>query len=169
MNVVVALQRAIRDKVGLRIVYQSMSRTEPHTRVISPHAFAHDGHRFHVRAFCHERAAFRDFVLGRILEVQGTTSPGHDGSQDYAWHAEIELELSAHPKLPLAHRKAIALDYGMEGGRVTLRCRLAFVFYVLRHLRLSLSAAGSLEAQEHQIVLKNWREVARALGDLATE
>lgn len=168
-NVVVALQRAIRDRLGLRIVYQSMSRAEPHARVISPHAFAHDGHRFHVRAFCHERAAFRDFVLGRILEVQGVTSPGPDGSDDHAWHTELELELAPHPKLPLAHRKAIALDYSMEDGRVTLRCRIAFVFYVLRHLRLSLSAAASLEAQEHQIVLKNWREVARALGDVAAE
>jgi hypothetical protein len=169
VNVVVGLQRAIRDKLAQRILYQSMSRSEPHERMISPHAFAHDGHRFHVRAFCHERDDFRDFVLGRILEVRGTAPPGRDGSLDHAWHIELALELAPHPKLPLAHRKAIALDYGMRDEKITLQCRQSFVFYVLKHLRLPLVTAASLEPREHQIVLKNWRDIARALNGAAPE
>lgn len=167
-RVVVALSRAIRDKLGQRIVYQSMSRAEPHERVISPHAFAHDGHRFHVRAFCHEREDFRDFVLGRILEVSGTPAAGSDGACDRAWHTTLELELAPHPKLPPAHRKAIALDYGMRDGQITIQCRQAFVFYALKHLRIPLSAPTALDPREHQVLLKNWRDVARALGDATT-
>lgn len=163
-RVVAALARAMRDKLGQRIVYQSLSRAEPHERVISPHAFAHDGHRFHVRAFCHERGDFRDFVLGRILEIGPTTSAGRDASADHAWHTMLELELAPHPKLPLAHRKVIALDYGMRDGQLTVPCRKAFGFYALRYLRLSLSGPTALDPREHQVVLKNWREIARALG-----
>jgi hypothetical protein len=169
VRVVVALSRAMRDKLGQRIVYQSMSRAEPHARVISPHAFAHDGHRFHVRAFCHERGDFRDFVLGRILKIEGTTAAERDGSCDRAWHTYLELELAPHPKLPLAHRKVLALDYGMRDGQLTVPCRQAFVFYTLQHLRLSLSGPAALEPREYQIVLKNWRDIARALGNAADD
>ncbi len=168
VDVVVALSRAIRDRLGLRVVYQSMSRTQPHERVLSPHSFAHDGHRFHVRAFCHERADFRDFVIGRILEVRGTAPAGRDATEDCAWHSMVALELVPHPKLAPAHRKAIALDYGMTDGCVVLTCRQAFVFYVLKHFRLHVTGVATLDPREHPIVLKNWRNVARALGDIGT-
>jgi hypothetical protein len=162
VDVVVALQRSIRDHLGLRVLYQSMSHAEPQVRSITPHAFAHDGHRWHVRAHCEARAAFRDFVLGRILEVRGTRAPSADAAQDRAWHSMLTLELIPHPKLPLAQRKAIAFDYGMRDGALTLSCRQAFAFYMLKHLHLQPVAAAGLEPHEHQIVLKNWRQVARA-------
>lgn len=164
VDVVVALQRAIRERLGLCVLYQSMSRTDPQERTITPHAFAYDGNRWHVRAHCQARAAFRDFVLGRVLEVRGTSAPGADPAQDQAWHTMLTLELIPHPKLPLSQRRAIAFDYGMHDGALTLACRQAFVFYVLKHLRLQTVAAAGLEPREHQIVLKNWREVARGLA-----
>ncbi len=163
VDVVVALQRSIRDRLGLCVLYQSMSRAEPQERTITPHAFAHDGHRWHVRAHCEARAAFRDFVLGRILEVRGTSAPSADAAQDLAWHNMLTLELIPHPKLPPAQRKAIAFDYCMRDGALTLSCRQAFVFYVLKHLHLQAVAAAGLEPHAHQVVLKNWREVARGM------
>lgn len=49
------------------------------------------------------------------------------------------------------------MDYGMEGGQVTLRCRQALLFYTLRQLRLD---DGRNERPEPQhIELKNRIEV----------
>jgi hypothetical protein len=160
LDVVVALQRAMREKTGLRVLYQSLTRTEPSERTLSPHALAHDGHRWHVRAFCHLRESFRDFVIGRILEVKGPALAAPAGLHDEAWHTTIKLVLAPHPKLPIAHRRAVALDYGMVNGTVALECRQAFLFYVLRHLRLDTPRADT-KPEEQQVVLKNRREIER--------
>jgi predicted DNA-binding transcriptional regulator YafY len=41
---------------------------------IEPHALAHDGFRWHVRAFDRETKTFRNFVLGRLSDAH----PGGD-------------------------------------------------------------------------------------------
>lgn len=63
-NVLLASER----RLHLRITYQSVSAPDPSERVIAPHALAHDGFRWHARAFCLRDEKFKDFVLGRILE-----------------------------------------------------------------------------------------------------
>ncbi|MEY4511723.1 MAG: hypothetical protein RLZZ450_3845 [Pseudomonadota bacterium] len=161
LPVLVALQRAIRERSGLKVVYQSLSQPEAAARVLSPHAFAHDGFRWHVRAYCHTRESFRDFVVARFLEVHGPSPAGPPADQDEQWNTEVKLVLVPHPKLSKAHRRAIELDYGMTDGRSELRCRAALVFYVLRHLRLDDETSRAPEAQ--QVVLKNRAEVARTL------
>jgi hypothetical protein len=157
-NTLAALLKAIRDGVGLRIVYQSMSRPEPSTRTISPHALASDGFRWHVRAFCHSRNEFRDFVLGRILAIQGVEAAGQPAAEDVEWNTELTLILAPHPGLTEGKRRAIELDYGMQNGVVELKCRQALLFYTLRRLGLSAQESQSPEAQ--QIVLTNQTELA---------
>ena len=73
----------------------------------------------------------------------------------------VKLVLAPHPKLPAAHRRAVALDYGMVEGTATLECRQAFLFYVLRHMRLDLAAADT-KPEEQQVVLKVARSQTRA-------
>ena len=158
LDVLVALQRAMREQTGLRVRYQSLTRSAPIERELSPHALAHDGHRWHVRAFCHQREAYRDFVIGRILSVEGTTAARQGAAEDSAWHTMVRVVLAPHPKLAAAHRRAIELDYGMVDGKVSFECRRAFLFYVLRELRLD---RPGLLPEEQQIVLKNAREIAR--------
>lgn len=158
VDVLVAVQRAMREKTGLRVRYQSLTRAEPSERTLSPHALAHDGHRWHVRAFCHLRESFRDFVFGRVLSVDGEVTAGKDGAEDLAWHTTVRLVLAPHPKLSPPHRRAIALDFGMVGGTLKLECRQAFLPYVLRHLRLD---RPELAPEEQQIVLKNVKEIER--------
>lgn len=158
-SVLIALQRAIRQGTGLRLIYQSFTRSEPGSRTITPHALAHDGFRWHVRAYCHTREDFRDFVLARIVRVDGVAEPGPGGDADADWNTLVGLVLAPHPKLNAAHRRAIELDYGMTRGRVELRCRKALLFYVLRHLRLD--ADGPVAPEVQQIVLANRREIER--------
>ncbi len=161
LGVVVALQRALREGTALRVVYQSLSREEPAARTISPHAFAHDGHRWHVRAWCHERASFRDFVIARVIKVQGTAPRERSGADDVHWNTMVKLTLIPHPQLSAGHRRAIELDYGMTRGRLELRCRQALLLYALRNLRLD-TQEGSPKAR--QIVLENAQEVRRYLA-----
>ena len=69
---------SIRGGRSLQVLYQSMNAKRPEAlwRWISPHAFANDGLRWHVRAFCHLERKFKDFLLPRCLEA------GEDGPQE---------------------------------------------------------------------------------------
>ena len=158
-TVLAGLLSAIREKTGVRVLYQSMSRTEPLWRSLTPHALAHDGFRWHVRAFCHERTEFRDFVIARVLELETAEGSGPGAEADVDWATEIELVLVPHPKLAKAKRRAIELDYGMREGEARLTCRKALLFYVLRHLGLDRAETDSPEAA--QVVLKNRKALER--------
>jgi hypothetical protein len=153
-----ALLKAIREGSGLKVVYQSMSRPEPSARTISPHALAYDGFRWHVRAFCYSRKEFRDFVLGRILDVLGTETTCKPATEDVQWNTILTLIIAPHPMLSKEKRRVIELDYGMQDGAVELKCRQALLFYTLRRLGLSDHDAQPPETQ--QIVLKNRAELA---------
>ena len=164
LSVLRPLWRAIRERSGVRVVYQSLSKPEAQPRTLSPHALAHDGFRWHVRAYCHTRRDFRDFVIARVLEVKGAAPSGASPDHDEAWNTFVTLKLAPHPRLNPAHRRAIELDYGMVKGHVGLRCRKAMLFYVLHHLRLDDRASNTPEAS--QIVLKNAAQIAKAMGRL---
>lgn len=162
-----ALLRAMRERHGVKVLYQSMTQVAPQPRVISPHAFAHDGYRWHVRAYCHLRKQFRDFVIARILQIESVEGGAPTHEEDNEWQTMVELLLAPNPKLVAAHKRAIELDYGMAQGQVKIVCRQALLFYILRHLGLDQESGQRPEA--HQIVLKNRRVVesylrARKLG-----
>ncbi|HEF5784386.1 transcriptional regulator [Burkholderia multivorans] len=153
VNVLTALLRAIRERQGLRIQYQSMSRPEAISRVITPHAIAFDGFRWHVRAYCHIRELFLDFVIARILRVEATEQPGRGQEEDHEWNTIVTLEIVANPGLGEQRRRVVELDYGMEDGQIDLRCRQSLLFYTLRQLGLDDSDGRRPEVQ--QITLKN--------------
>jgi len=158
------LLQAIRERRGVRVLYQSMSHPEPQSRELSPHAIAHDGFRWHVRAYCHKRSDFLDFVIARILEIGFSEGAGPGPLEDKAWQTKVDLVLVPHPGLSLPKRRAIELDYGMAGGSAKLSCRQALLFYLLKHLRLDLDQPGTPEAQ--QIALLNEDEVKASLSEL---
>jgi len=135
-------------------VYQSMSAEKPEPRLISPHAFAHDGFRWHVRAYCHKHQAFRDFVIARMAGVKLADLAAELGAEnDVEWHTEVTLELEPHSGLSSAQKRAVELDYGMTNGVVSFKCRQALPLYVLRHLHLDRAESGTPEQQ--QVVLKS--------------
>jgi hypothetical protein len=153
-----AVLGAIRKARALDVLYQSMSRAEPMRRVIEPHALAHDGFRWHARAFDQETAAFRDFVLGRISKPRPAGPARSRPSDDRDWSSFVELKIAPHPRLTAAQAKAIALDYGLARGRAGIRVRRALLFYALRRLGLDL-APDARAPQEQHIVLANRRAI----------
>lgn len=167
-TVLSTLLLAVREKRTVFVRYQGMVRPEPVERVISPHAFAFDGMRWHVRAYCHLRAEFRDFVIARLTELQPGESSDISADGDKQWNTVLQLVIAAHPKLPPQARKAIQMDYGMLDGSSQFTCRQALLFYALRRLRLE-GPEDAASAAEQQIVLLNRAELQPYIDQLKTQ
>ncbi|HEV8066618.1 MAG TPA: WYL domain-containing protein [Planctomycetaceae bacterium] len=155
--------KAIREKTALDVRYQSFSRTDPSWRWISPHALGFDGFRWHVRAWCHFREQFRDFVIARLLEVRDSKPSDADPRRDRGWHQEITLKIGPHPGMAEGARRAIELDFGMVDGSVEIKTRACLLFYVERFLGLDRDPS-TVSPDQQQIVLIN-REEVHALRD----
>jgi len=153
--------RAIRAGAALDTFYQSMSRPEAVRRTIEPHALAHDGFRWHARAFDRESGAFRDFVLGRLSKPRLAGQARARPEDDVDWRTFITLQIAPHPGLTPAQAKAIAIDYGIRGRSAALKVRRALLFYALRRLGLDV-APESRRPNEQHIVLLNRADIEAA-------
>ncbi len=158
------LLNAIRFQGSVRICYQSDSEADPIDRVISPHAFAFDGFRWHVRAYCFFRDGYRDFVLGRILSITVETMPGRAPELDTGWNTFVQLVIAANPYLTEGNRRAVERDYAMVDGLATLEVRQALLYYVLKQLELGPFASKLLHTA--QIVLKNEDDVQELIRNI---
>lgn len=158
------LLKAIREKRMVNVRYQTMGREEGTQRVLSPHGLAHDGSRWHIRAYCHMRKQFRDFVVARISAIELGTVSTAVVAEDMEWHTEVSVVIGPHSALSPASRAAIELDYGMDGGRIGLPCRHAMLFYTLRNLGL-LNIDAAPPAQQLELINRGELEpYLRTLG-----
>jgi predicted DNA-binding transcriptional regulator YafY len=145
---------AIHQRKSLQIEYQSTSSVKMTHRRITPHTIVFDGYRYHVRAYCHSKEEFRDFVLGRITKAGEFSDAGKNREKDEAWNTLIILRIVAHPKLSASQRIIIERDFQMVKGELQLRVRLAMLHYTLTQLRLDRFAEDRTPA-EQQIILLN--------------
>ena len=109
---------AVRDERSLELHYQSMNRDRPDPawRRITPHAFGFDGLRWHVRAWCHETARFKDFLLSRVLGYGEFGEPGAGAAQDRLWQESFDIIIVPHPELSTGQQAVVANDYNMVDG-----------------------------------------------------
>ncbi len=157
---------AVRDGKSIEILYQSLSGKHPAPtwRCISPHAFAFDLHRWHVRAFCHNDRQFKDFLIPRFLEIRGMVDAPVRPERDTIWNEVITVVLKPNPKLNADQRRAIAQDYCMKNDRLHMPVRLALLYYVDRRLNLNVAGQGEERpANEQHVVLDNLDDVRNAL------
>lgn len=147
--------QAIREQRRAAIAYQGMKRPEPVQREISPHALGFDGFRWHVRAYCHLREKYQDFVLGRMAETSLSDHASTSGDEDKQWNHFLTLEIGPHPDLSVAAKRAIGMEYGMVDDRLELTCREALLFYALRRLGLQSQQEARQAAPAQQIILLN--------------
>jgi WYL domain len=163
LRVIVA---AVRERQSLEISYQSIvpERAGAHWRRISPHAFAHDGTRWHVRAFAHERGQFLDFILSRCLAARLSQGTDHLPEQDQSWNTYFPVVLTPNPALSLQQQRVVADDYGMRRGQVTVKIRHALLSYFDKRLRLDLSET-LVNPREASVVVKNRTAYERALKE----
>lgn len=157
-GIVSRILRAIREQESVQVVYQSMNDPVGSERRLAPHALVHDGYRWHVRAYCHKREGFRDFLLSRIVEAKTAGPDEAQSSSDDAWNRMVEVVIISHPGLLPDQRSLIERDYAMVNGEIHLQCRQALLHYLLFQLNLTdAQAAQSPEAI--QLALKNREEV----------
>jgi predicted DNA-binding transcriptional regulator YafY len=162
-TIVAAVIKAIREKLSIHVSYQSMTSLDVSKRLLSPHSLGHDGSRWHVRAYCHNRKRFRDFVLIRILSLDGIEECSVDPVQDAQWNTYVTLILAANPDLEAPKKRVVERDYGMRNGEAELPCRQAFLLYTLKSLGL-LDERPDPKVQH--IYLKNRTEIQPFIDEL---
>lgn len=155
---------AVRAERAIDIHHRSMnaSRPEEMWRRITPHAFGHDGLRWHVRAFCHIDKIFKDFVLSRCLAVGDLHDAVVKPADDKEWFSFLDVVLQPNPALTERQRRTIELDYDMPDGRVSVSVRRALLYYFNKRLRLDEAKLFDDPAIA-PIVVANKEEFMRAL------
>lgn len=129
------LAQAMRAGQAIAVLYQSVADRPPAWRQLTPGAFATDGMRWHVRAWCHTRQQHRDFLIPRMLEF-GATASVPAPPEDADWQRRVTLCLIPARRLPAAVRQVIARDYAMRDDQAVLPVRAAMLPYAWRRLGL---------------------------------
>ena len=159
---------AIRAGSAIEIEYQSMSRENPDPlwRWIPPHAFGFDGFRWHVRAYCHRRAEFRDFIVGRCFATKSTGEAAARSDDDWKRQTLFGVVLEPNPELTEGQQRAIALDYGMRDRKLTCLVRFALLYYFNKRLRFDV--AGLIH-QERPVVVANRTQFDEAVANATAQ
>lgn len=163
-----AILTAIREKRSIEIHYQSMNPDRPDRvwRWIAPHAFATDGFRWHMRAFCHIDRRFKDFLLSRCFDSRGDATAAAQSTDDVDWHTFVEVKLTPNPCLSVSQQEAIATDFGMKDREATISVRKSLVYYFKKRLRIDVAEA--LDSPEEAPVIVANREIfEKALEEAA--
>lgn len=145
---------AIRERREVVCIYQSFSKPAPADRRLAPHALVFDGFRWHARAQDCESGLFKDFVLGRMSNIVLGDPAKATAGEDADWNTRARLIIGPNPDLPPAQRDAIALDYGMLDGRLTLTPRRAVVYYVKQRLGLNRRVRPDEALDQHIVLLE---------------
>jgi hypothetical protein len=127
---------ALEQRRRLRVKYGSVRSSKASFREIAPHALAHDGQRWHARAWCFENERFQDFVLSRIA-IADWPGDFFNVPVDEEWEKTEVIELVPNSQLSEEQRGTIMLDYGMQQGKLRVEVRFAMKEYYLAHWRVA--------------------------------
>jgi predicted DNA-binding transcriptional regulator YafY len=154
-QILVGLIRALQAGEAVTVDYRSMTNfDEAAVRTIFPTSFAHDGMRWHVRAFCFRSEIFKDFVLGRINRLQDSMLPPSPVPHDVEWATFVDVVIGPNPTYPPNKREAIEHDYEMIEGEARLRARKAQVYYLNRRLNLNQKPDDAVSDHQQIVMLR---------------
>lgn len=156
-----SLSNAIKQAKVVDIEYMSLSEPAPHRRIIHPHSLVLAGRRWHVRAFSETNEDYRDYALGRILEVKPLSRPCVH-FDDPAWNTKATVRLIAHPELSPEQARVIQAEYFKGTASRVETCRAALVPYFIQDIRAAMDTQTQ-HAPEYLIAVENAREVAKWL------
>lgn len=146
--------KACRNGSSLKILYASMSNPTLHERIISPHTLVSTGFRWHVRAYCHTRKQYRDFILSRIDRTpQISDEKAPDSAEDKDWNETIALSIIPNTLLNNGQKALIEKDYGMPEGRLLLTVRKALAHYSLQRYQAAITANDASNVKQYPIQL----------------
>lgn len=158
------ITQACRKRVGLRIRYRSLAAPEGLDRLVYPHTLVRAARRWHVRAWCVQRQAFRDFALGRIAQASLDAEAAPAAAQtDKDWSEFVKLVVEAHPGLSDGQARLLRDEYlGGEESK-TLRVRRCMVGYTVQDLRIATELARQAPP-EYQLALSNAKDFVGEFG-----
>lgn len=155
LSIVAKLVQAVLNRKAVNVIYTSLSSGSS-TREIVPHSIVDNGLRWHVRAYDRKTQSFRDFVLTRVAKVtikDEEIAQLEEKQEDHQWVRIMPLQLVPHPSVK--YPTAIALDYAMKNGVLSLNVRAALAGYLLRRWNVDCTTDASLEGGEYQLWLSN--------------
>lgn len=162
-HVFAALSQAIRSCMAVEITYRSLKEPAPHQRIISPHHLVRAGRRWHVRAYCATHQEFRDYALGRIVDVNAAGLPRERSeNDDTAWNARVPVRLIAHPDLGREQEEVIRFEYFDNTSARVVTCRGALVGYFVQDIRAAIDTSKQCPP-DYQLAVSNLAEVKRWL------
>jgi len=118
----------------LRVLYHSVNSNSVAWRYLRPGALAWDGRRWHVRAWCETREAWRDFALGRISKADWPEAAEGQPPEDEDWNQWETVRFKINPELEDESKNSIRIDYGLDGERMEIRVRRALKGYLLAEM-----------------------------------
>ena len=155
-----ALSHAIRSRLAIEVAYRSMKEPAAHQRLVSPHHLIRAGRRWHVRTYCSTNQEFRDYALGRIVNVVTKEVPQEMSEDaDAAWNKSVAVRLVAHPDLNQDQESVIRFEYFNNTSARVVTCRGALVGYFIQDIH----AATDIKKQqppEYQIAIANMNEIS---------
>ena len=133
------LNMASADGTGVELTYASMTSPEEASRLFFPHTIVRVERRWHVRGFDVKSNEFRDFTLGRIVDVQALQAQAPASMlDDVAWQTEVELQLVPHPGLDAGRARVVQREHMRGGTSRRVVVRAALLQYVLQDLRVAI-------------------------------
>lgn len=146
--------KACRASSSIKILYASMANPSWSERVISPHTLVYTGFRWHVRAYCHKRNDYRDFILSRIDRTpQATGIAAPPLEEDKQWNEVISITLVPNTKLTDGQKTLVEKDYGMPEGRLQLRVRKSLAHYTLQRYQAAITDEEIANSSQYHIQL----------------
>ena len=153
-EVVREIIKACHSSRSIKILYASMANPIWSERIISPHTIVYTGFRWHVRAYCHKRQDYRDFLLSRIDRTpQSVDDIAPDASSDQLWDETVMLTLIPNSKLTEAQKALVEKDYGMPDGRLQLSVRKALAHYTIQRYQAAISPDEASDEFQYPIQL----------------
>lgn len=129
LDILKTLSRVLSTHQSIEITYHSKDDPQGFVRRITPHSFVNNGKRTHVRAWCHLRKGFRDFVIGRISSALKADSAGLGMKDDEAWNTLLILKLIPNPSLSKDAKKIVEMDFQMVEGVREIKVRQSLLYY----------------------------------------
>jgi len=146
--------KACRASTSIKILYASMASPSLSERVISPHTLVYTGFRWHVRAYCHKRGDFRDFILSRIDRTpQPMDIAAPPVEDDQQWNDVIAITLVPNTQLNEGQKTLVEKDYGMPDGRLQLRVRKSLVHYTLQRYQAAITDEEIANSSQYHVQL----------------
>jgi len=154
IDIIAPLSRAIYNKKAIQVDYFSNSSGFS-TKLLIPHAYIHNGSRWHVRAYDRTKSRFADFLISRFRKLEIIDEDALDNeyqSNDNQWNRIVDLEIIPHPDY--AEPEAVIYEFNMEDGVLRKSIRASSVGYFLQKLKVDCSKTPP-EKNFYRLKLKN--------------